>query len=114
MSAHRNVTGRGALVGGDAAEELLAVAAQLLDALQQPILGRLWGHRQLGQLAVLAGNLSQEVSGRLEVAVLVSGAGQDHVLLVHAQRIAGQALVQSRMAAAAVARAARTGGGGRR
>lgn len=90
MCADCNVTVGGTLVGGDAAEELLAVATELLDLLQQPVLGRLGTHRQLGQFAVLHGNLAQKVNWRLAV-----GAGQDDVLLVDAQRIACQTLVQA-------------------
>lgn len=90
MCADCNVTVGGTLVGGDAAEELLAVATELLDLLQQPVLGRLGTHRQLGQFAVLHGNLAQKVNWRLAV-----GARQDDVLLVDAQRIACQTLVQA-------------------
>ena len=49
------------LCGGDPIEDLLAVAGQFLDLLQQPILGRLRGHLQLGQFAMLTGDLSEEV-----------------------------------------------------
>lgn len=96
MGAHRNVAARGTLVGGHAAEELLAVALEILDGLQKPILGRLEAHLQLGQLAVLHGDLAQEVRRRLALRA----AGLDQVLLVHAQLVAGQALVQSRLTAA--------------
>lgn len=105
MCADCNVTVGGTLVGGDAAEQLLTIATEILDLLQQPVLSRLGTHRQLGQFAVLHGNLAQKVNWRLTVA-----AGQDHVLLVDAQRIARQTLVQTRVAAATVAGTARAGG----
>lgn len=101
MGAHRNVAARGTLVGGHAAKELLAVAFEILDGLEQPVLGRLEAHLQLGQLAVLHGYLAQIVRRWLTLA-----ARLHKVLLVDAKRIAGQSLVQARLAAA-VAGAAR-------
>jgi len=94
MGAHRNVASRGTFIGGHSAEQLLAITLQILDGLEQPVLGRLEAHLQLGQLAMLHGYLPQVIRRRFTL-----GAGLDQVLLVHAQRIAGQSLVQTRLTA---------------